>query len=132
LILNQLNDGKNHTAPGGDTGAASRAKRLSSAAEWHLADGIDQPIPAFIQRVRQQMRVPGDFPMNVLQTRLYERIHETREKVFARRSGFCALGVFGSGNSGSAISDGNHCISPSKITASANVMILAADYRSAI
>ena len=51
-------DRQNKTAPGGDTGAASRARRLLSAAEWHLVRGVDQPITAFVERVGEQMRMP--------------------------------------------------------------------------
>src|SRR5215831_8636116 len=75
---------QNKTAPGGDTGAVSRARRLLSAAERHLVDGIDQPIATFVERVRQQVRVLRNLAMDALQTRLYERIHE------AGRRGHCA------------------------------------------
>ena len=50
--------GQNKTAPVGDTGAASRARRLLSAAECHLVRGVDQPITAFVERVGEQMRMP--------------------------------------------------------------------------
>src|SRR5215468_2519194 len=73
---------QNKTAPGGDTGAVSRARRLLSAAERHLVDGIDQPIATFVERVRQQVRVLRNLAMDALQTRLHERIHEAGEEAF--------------------------------------------------
>jgi hypothetical protein len=58
--------GENKTAPGGDTGAVSLAKRLRSAAEWYLFDAVGHAIAAFIERVRQQMRVFGNLAMDLL------------------------------------------------------------------
>jgi len=123
-------DRSKQNRPGGDTGAVSRARRLLSAAERHLVDGIDQPIATFVERVRQQVRVLRNLAMDALQTRLYERIHEAGEEAIARRRGFRALSGFGGGNSVSAISDSNHCMSPSQIAASANV--IASDYCTAM
>jgi hypothetical protein len=54
------------------------------------------------------MRMLGNFAMNLLHARGHERIHKTKENVFARRCGLSALGGFGSGYAGNSISDGNH------------------------
>ena len=97
MILKQLNDGQNDPAPGGDTGAVSLAKRLRSAAEGQLVYAVGQAIAALIERVRQQMRMPRNFAMDLLHARRNERIHEADEKAFTRRSGFRALDGFGSG-----------------------------------
>jgi hypothetical protein len=97
------------------TGAASLVKRLLPAAEWRLVDiRLDQPLALFIERVRQQMCVPRNLAMNMLEARLHQGIHEAGKKALARRGGLRAFRGFVGGNAGNAISNGNHCMSPSQ------------------
>jgi hypothetical protein len=67
-------------------------KRLLPAAERHLVNiRLDQPLAFFIERAWQQMCVPRNLAMNMLEARLHQGIHEPGKKALARRSGLRAL-----------------------------------------
>jgi hypothetical protein len=97
------------------TEAASLVKRLLPAAERRFVEFLlDQPLALFIERARQQMCVPRNLAMNMLEARLHQSIHEAGKKALARRGGLRALSGFVGGNAGKAISNGNHRMSPSQ------------------
>jgi hypothetical protein len=67
----------------------------------------------FIELARQQMCVARNLTMNGLEARLHQGVHESDKKAFAG-CGKHALGGLGGRNAGNAISNSNHCMSPSQ------------------
>jgi hypothetical protein len=67
----------------------------------------------FIELARQQMCVARNLAMNGLEARLHQGVHESDKKAFTG-CGKHALGGLGGRNAGNAISNSNHCMSPSQ------------------